>query len=231
MKTAITFKAEERARSGKGGARATRRAGSVPVVLYGNGLDAVKLAMPIKDITREYLKGGFKSKVVSIEVGKTTYHAVPRDVQLHPVSDVIEHADFLHVTDKTEVSVMVPVHFKNVDRSVGIKRGGVLNVVRHEIEFVCLPNLIPDNIEIDILERDIGDSIHINDLTLPKGVTPAIKRNFTIATIAGRGKEEEEAPKTAAAEGATAEGAAAPAAGAAAGAAKKPEAKKPEAKK
>lgn len=224
MKTAVTFKAEERPRGGKGGARATRRTGNVPVVLYGNGLDAINLSVPLKNLTLEYRKGGFKSKVVSIEVGKTTYHAVPRDVQLHPVSDVIEHADFLHVTDKSEVSVMVPVQFKNIDRSIGIKRGGVLNVVRHEIEFVCLPNLIPDNIEIDILERDIGDSIHINDLELPKGVTPAIKRNFTIATIAGRGKEEEEKP--AAAEGSTVEGGAAAAAAGAAGAAKKPEAKK-----
>ena len=222
MKAAITLTAEERARSGKGGARATRRTGSVPVVLYGNGIEPVNLSVSLNALTLAYKKGGFKSKLVGLEVGKKTYHAVPRDVQLHPVSDVIEHADFLHVTDSTEVSVRVPVHFKNVDRCIGIKRGGVLNVVRHDLELICLPASIPSAIEIDILESDIGSSIHIKDVALPKGVTPAIKRNFTIATIAGRGKEEEETPVAAAAEAATtvAGGAAAPAA------AKKPDAKK-----
>ena len=212
MKTAIQFKAEPRQTTGKGSARAARRNGTVPVVIYGNGLEPVSLAMPLKEITLQYLKGGFKSRLVSIEVGKETYHAVPREVQLHPVTDVIEHADFLRVTDKTTVRVMVPVHFANMEKCPGLKRGGVLNVVRHDLELMCLPQSIPDSITIDIIENDIGDSIHINDIKLPEGVTPAIKRNFTVATIAGRSKEDE-APVAAAAEAAPAAAAkAAPAA-------------------
>ena len=125
--------------------------------------------------------------------------ALPREVQFHPVTDVIEHVDFQQVSDSQPVRVAVPVKVMNQDRSIGVKRGGVVNVVRHEIELMCRPSAIPQRIEIDIVNLNIGGSIHIEDVQLPDGVTPTIRRNFTVITIAGRAKAEEEAPAAAAA--------------------------------
>jgi large subunit ribosomal protein L25 len=117
---------------------------------------------------------------------------------------MIEHVDFIKVEAGTSLRVQIPVKISGQERSIGIKRGGVLNIVRHEIEFLCAPESIPTHIEINIQSVDIGHSVHINDIELPEGVTPAIKRNFTIATIAGRGKAEEESPAAAAAAAAAA---------------------------
>jgi large subunit ribosomal protein L25 len=215
MKIAHTFTAEAREGSGKGAARALRRNNRIPAIVYGHNDSPVKISLPIKDITLAYQKGSFFNRIVDINVGGKKINALPRDIQMHPVTDVIEHADFQQVDDKTPVHVMVPVKVIGADKSAGLKRGGVLNIVRHEIEFICLPAAIPAHIEIDVKDVNIGGSIHIKDVVLPKDVTPAIKRNFTIITVAGR-REEEETPVAAAA---TAEGAAAPAAGAAAPAA------------
>lgn len=211
MKVAHAFEAQSRANSGKGAARALRRAGRVPAIVYGLGAEPVKIDLPIKELTLAYRKGSFYSKIVDIKVDGKTIHALPRDVQQHPVTDVIEHADFQQVDAKSQIHVFVPVKVLNAEKSAGIKRGGVLNLVRHEIELICLPGAIPASIEIDVKDADIGDSIHINAVALPEGVTPAIKRNFTIATIAGRKAEEEVVAVAAAAttvEGAAAEGAA-----------------------
>ena len=163
----------------------------------------------------EYKKGSFFNKIVDIKLDGKQFHALPRDVQMHPVTDVIEHADFQRVEKDTIIHVWVPVKVLNTEKSVGLKRGGVLNIVRHEIELICTPDTIPSYIEVDVLNADIGHSVHINDIKLPGNVKTAIKgRNFTVVTVAGRSKDEEERPVAAAA--ATAEGAAAPAAGAAA---------------
>ena len=123
----------------------------------------------------------------------------PKDLQFNPVTDAIEHVDFIKVEKGVPLRVKVPVKIIGQDRSVGIKKGGVLNIVRHEIEFWCAYDAIPTHIEINIQTLDIARSIHIDDIELPKGVTPTIKRNFTILTIAGRGKAEEEAAPVAAA--------------------------------
>lgn len=235
MKAQIEFDATPRPSLGKGAARAVRRNGQVPVVLYGKAKDTVTLALDANKITREYFRGGFMNKLVALKAGDKTYHVIPRDILLNPVSDKIEHADFMHVDDTSQVKVFVPVRFLNVEKSVGIKRGGVLNIVEHSVELFCNVNAIPEYLEIDVAEMNIGDSVHISTVKLPAGVTPAIKsRDFTIASIAGR-MAEEEAPvaaaataDAAAAPGATpAAGAAAPAAGAAAAsAAAKPAPKK-----
>lgn len=211
--------AETRDKSGKGVARSLRREGKIPGILYGKGSEPVSLSLTLNEVRQQYLKGRFQNRVIELKLGGKTVQALPRDVQFHPVTDVIEHVDFLKVEAGTLVHVNVPVKFLNADKSLGIKRGGALNIVRHDIEFVCKPDSIPAHIEVNIQSMDIGSSIHIADITLPAGITPVIKRNFTIATIAGRGKEEEEAPVAAAA---------APAAGAAAPAA---DAKKDDAKK
>jgi large subunit ribosomal protein L25 len=214
MKTATAFAADTRPARGKGGARAVRREGKVPAILYGKDFTPVTIAVPEKELTLAYQKGGFFNKIVTITVDGKTFQALPKTLEFHPVSDRIEHADFLKVDENSRIRVMVPVKFLNQDRSIGLKRGGVLNVVRHELELICSPNNIPKLIEIDVKDANIGHSIHISHVPLPEGVTPAItSRDFTIATIAGRGKDEEEAKP---AEAAAAPAAAAPAAKAAA---------------
>lgn len=239
MKAAIELKAETRAASGKGAARAARRVGHVPVVVYGNNKPSLSLNVEARVIANEYFRGGFMNKIIALAVDGKNIFAIPRDVQLNPVSDKIEHADFMHIDDKSVIKVWVPVHFLNTEKSVGIKRGGVLNIVAHEVELLCPVASIPSAIEIDIAALDIGSSIHINSVALPKGVASAAKgRDITIASIAGRQKEEEADAATAApvagavpastakapAEGAA--GAAPAAGGKAAADAKKPAAKK-----
>ena len=207
---------------GKGVARALRREGKIPGVLYGKGQTPVSIALSLKDVTLEYGRGRFRSRLVDIKLdGKTTVQALPKDLQFNPVSDQIEHVDFIKVEKGVALRVNVPVKIVGQEKSMGLKRGGVLNVVRHEIEFFCAPDSIPTHLEVNVSAMDIGTSLHINSVELPKGATPVIKRNFTIATIAGRSKEEEAPAATAAAAAAPAAGAAAPAADA-----KKDDAKK-----
>lgn len=221
MKAAVQFKAETRTTVGKGAARAARRAGFVPVNIYAKGKENVSLNVESRVISNEYFRGGFMNKIVSLDVNGKELFAIPRDIQLNPVSDKIEHADFLAVDEKSVVKVFVPLHFLNTDKSVGIKRGGALNIVRHKVELLCPVASIPAKLEIDIATLDIGGSIHINNLELPKGVTPALKgRNITIASIAGRSKDEEPEATATPAAGAV------PATKAAAAADAKPAAKK-----
>lgn len=199
MQAQLEFAAEQRNVSGKGSARAARRAGLIPVVVYGNKKEPVSLSVEGNKLSVEYRKGGFMNKVVALKEGKTTYFAIAREIQLNPVSDKVEHADFMHVDAKSEVKVRVPLHFLNSDKSVGLKRGGVLNMVRRNVELLCNVNAIPKFLEVDIAEVNIGSSVHINDITLPAGVKPSISRNFVLCSITGRAKEEEETPAAAAA--------------------------------
>lgn len=219
------LEAFSRDKNGKGAARSLRRDGKVPAVIYSKASAPVSIALKQNELRQEYMRGRFRSRVIELDMGGKMIKALPKDVQFHPVTDQIEHVDFIRIEAGVPVRVMIPVKFLGQEKSLGLKRGGVLNVVRHEIEFTCAPESIPVHIEIDIESLDIGTSIHIEDITLPKGIEPVIKRNFTIATIAGRSSSmEEEAKPAAAAEGAAApaaEGAAAPAADA-----KKDEAKK-----
>jgi len=231
MKAALEFKATTRQRTGTGGARETRRQGFTPVNVYGAGKTNHALAVETRALSNEYFRGGFMNKVVSLKVDGKDLFTIPRDIQLNPVSDKIEHADFLAVDDKSIVKVKVPVHFLNAEKSVGIKRGGVLNVVSHNVVLLSAVANIPTHIEVDLADVNIGSSVHLNSIALPKGVSPATKRDVTIASITGRSKEEEvdaAAPTAAAAVPASTakapEGGAAPAAGAKADA--KPAAKK-----
>lgn len=197
-KTMAVLPAESRAQSGKGIARSLRREGKIPGVLYAKGQEAVRIALPLKEVAMEYAKGRFRNRLVELKFADKTIQALPKDLQFNPVSDAIEHVDFIKVEKGVDLRVKVPVKISGQDRSIGLKRGGVLNIVRHDIEFWCAPDSIPTNIELNIQSLDIGRSIHIADIELPKGISPVIKRNFTIATIAGRGKAEEEAPAAAA---------------------------------
>jgi large subunit ribosomal protein L25 len=180
-----TIAAEARDRAGKGTSRAVRRTGRVPAVIYGNKQDPELISIDERGVLRELQRGGFLSKLFDIEVNGRKTRVLPRDVQLHPVSDRPIHVDFMRVAEDSRIRVMVPVVFANELDSPGLKRGGVLNVVRHQIEFYCAADSIPHHVTINLAGSEIGDSIHISAIELPKNVTPVISdRDFTVATVA-----------------------------------------------
>lgn len=179
------LKAEARERVGKGSARELRRNGNIPAVIYGDKQAPVSISLSRNEVTKRLHAGGFMTTVATIDVGGTKYRVLPKDYQLDPVRDFMVHVDFLRVSANTRVTVAVPVHFINEEKSPGIKRGGVLNVVRHEVEFHCSADDIPEFITADLTGLEIGDGIHISHVKLPKGVSPVITdRDFTIATVA-----------------------------------------------
>ena len=195
------LKAEAREQVGKGSAREVRRNGKVPAVIYGDKQPPLAIALSYKDIFYKIHGGGFLTTVATIDVGGKKIQVLPKDYQLDPVRDFPVHVDFLRIGKDTEVNVDVPVHFINEDKSPGLKRGGVLNIVRHEVEFHCPANAIPDFITVDLAGTDIGDSIHISAVKLPAGVKPVISdRDFTIATVAGSSAMKPEAAETTEAE-------------------------------
>ncbi|WP_319530364.1 50S ribosomal protein L25/general stress protein Ctc [uncultured Cohaesibacter sp.] len=179
------FKAERRDRVGKGAARAVRREGRVPAVVYGDKKDPVSISIPFKETQIQIQKGGFLSHIISIDVDGEKMRVIPRDYQLDVVRDFPIHVDFLRVSSTTKITVGISVEFINEEACPGLKRGGALNIVRREVEVECPATSIPESIVVDLKDADIGDSIHISAVTLPKGVTPTITdRDFTIATIA-----------------------------------------------
>lgn len=184
MSDALNLPAEARERAGKGASRAIRRDGRTPAVIYGGKEEPTLIHVEQKELVRQLNTGHFMNSIVNIEIGGKTVRTLPKDVAFHPVTDRPIHVDFLRVSGNAEIEVQVPVVFVNEDASPGLKKGGVLNVVRHELELLCPSNAIPDQIEIDVTGKDVGDSIHISEVTLPKGVKSAITdRDFTIATF------------------------------------------------
>ena len=185
MSDTLTLSAETRDRVGKGASRLLRREGRVPAVIYGNKQDPESIHVEEKALMRLLMTGHFMNSVVMIEVGGKKVRTLPKDVSFDAVTERPVHADFLRIGAHTTVHVNVPVVFTDEDEAPGIKTGkGVLNIIQHELELVCDAAEIPDDITISLAGREIGDSIHISNVTLPKGVTPAITdRDFTIATI------------------------------------------------
>jgi len=184
MSDLLTLSAETRERAGKGASRALRREGRVPAVIYGNNQEPEAIHVEEKLLWKQLMTGHFFNSVVMIEINGQQTRTLPKDVAFHPVTDRPIHADFLRVSEHEQISVAVPVVFINEEDSPGLKRGGVLNIVRHEVELVCDAAFIPDEIEVDVTGFDVGDSIHISAVTLPAGVKSAITdRDFTIATI------------------------------------------------
>ena len=180
-----TIAADVREGTGTGAARAARRAGKVPGIVYGAGRENIMIQMDRDVLHREYIKAGFFNHLYKLKVGKDSMDVLARDIQLHPVSDVIMHIDFMAVKANAQISVAVPVHFINEEECKGLRRGGVLNIVRHEVEVYCPANAIPEEIVVDLSGLDIGDSVHVSMVSLGDGVTPVIDdRDFTIATIA-----------------------------------------------
>ncbi|MBT0669018.1 50S ribosomal protein L25/general stress protein Ctc [Novosphingobium profundi] len=185
MSDTLTLPAETRDRAGKGASRALRREGRVPAVVYGNNEEPLSIHVEAKELSRQLGTGHFFNSIVEIEVGGKKLRTLPKDVAFHPVSDRPLHVDFLRLSKNATVHVNVPVVFINEELSPGLKRGGVLNIVRHELELVCAADKIPDDIQIDVTGFDVGESIHASHVTLPAGAAQAITdRDFTIATIA-----------------------------------------------
>ena len=180
----LTLTAQKRERVGKGAARTTRRAGLVPGVIYGDKKAPVTIALDPRDLIAELQKPGFAAHVYEIDVAGDKHRVVPRDVQFHPVTDLPIHADFMRISAKSVIHADVGVEFINEEESPGLKRGGVLNIVRHSIELIGQPDKFPDSLEIDLTGLEINDSVHMSAIKLPKGLEPAITdRDFTIATV------------------------------------------------
>ena len=184
MSDQLTLSAETRDRGGKGASRHLRREGRIPAVIYGDKKDPISIHLAERDLMKALHTGHFMNSVVMIDGVGGTIRTLPKDVQLHPVSDRPLHVDFLRIGEHSTVHVNVPLRFENEEASPGIKRGGVLSVVRHEVELVVDAAEIPDEIVVDLTGYEVGDSIHISAVTLPKGAHWAIEdRDFTIATI------------------------------------------------
>ena len=184
MSDQLTLSAETRERAGKGASRELRRNNRIPAVIYGNKQDPELIHVEEKALVKLLMTGHFSNSVVELDLGGKKQITLPKDVAFHPVSDRPTHVDFLRIVKGAKVEVNVPVVFINEDASPGLKRGGVLNVVRHELELICDNDKLPDDIQIDVSGFDVGDSIHISNVKLPAGTESKITdRDFTIATI------------------------------------------------
>ena len=191
MAEAIELKAWTRGSSGKGGARSQRREGRIPGILYGDKQEPETISVDYRTIYQQIHTGHFQSTIYVLDIEGKKTRVIPRAVQVDPIRDFPIHVDFLRLGKDAHVTVEVPVRFLNEAASPGLKRGGVLNIVRHEIAVRCPADAIPDHFEVDLTGLEIGDSVHISALKLPEGVRPTItKRDFTVATIVGRAAEE-----------------------------------------
>src|SRR3954470_23361000 len=199
MSDQLTLPAEARDRAGKGASRALRRDGRVPAVVYGEKKEPLSIHVEEKVLAKMLSTGHFMNSVVMIDFKGKPHRTLPKAVDFHPVSSRPAHVEFLRIGEHTKVHVAVPVRFDNDEESPGLKRGGVLNVVQHELEIVCDAASIPGEIHIDLTGLEIGDSIHISQVNLPDGVVPANKdEDFTVATIVSPSAMKSEEEETAA---------------------------------
>ena len=181
----IEIKAEARSQVGKGSARAARRAGLVPAVIYGNKQSAIIINLNANEWRQLMNKPGIFSQLINLEVNNEKHFVLPRDIQQHPVSEEAEHIDFLRVTKNATVAVGITVEFLNEDKCPGLKQGGVLNIVRSQVELNCPAISIPEKLTVDLEGLNVGHTIHISSIELPEGCTPTITdRDFTVATVA-----------------------------------------------
>ena len=200
MPETTTLSAERRARAGKGAARATRRMGRVPGIIYGGDGDPMMISLEPRELSRVLAKRGFLATVVEVRMDDAVHRTLPRDVQYHPATDAPLHVDFMRIGVDTRVTVTVPVAFINHEMSIGLRRGGILNIVRHGIALICQVDNIPEQLVVELDGLDIGDSVHISAVTLPPGSRLTITdRDFTIASIAASSAVREEAAAAASA--------------------------------
>tara|TARA_R100001244_G_scaffold96522_4_gene72227 strand:- start:2473 stop:3144 length:672 start_codon:yes stop_codon:yes gene_type:complete len=210
MSDQLSITAEPRERAGKGASRALRREGRVPAVIYGDKKEAVAIHVEARALNKLLGTGHFMNSLVQVEVNGEKTRTLPKDVAFDPVTDRPLHVDFFRLAKGAKVQVNIPVVFINEEDSPGLKRGGVMNVVRHELDLMCDADHIPDQIEIDVTGLEIGDSIHISNITLPAGSESAITdRDFTIAGVTAPSalkSSDDEAEESEEAEGEEAEG-------------------------
>ena len=219
MATVKEIKASARPRAGKGAARAERREGRVPGVIYGDSKPPLPISVDLKELRNRIYAGRFLTTLYDIEIDGASHRVIPRDYQLDPVMDFPVHVDFLRLGEGAMIRVNVPIHVINADQAPGVKRGGTVNMVRHTIEVRCPPEAIPQAIDVDIGGLEINYSKHLSDIALPPGLTVVGRQDITLVTIvppSGYAEEQKAAAAAAAA------GTAAPAAGAAAPAAAAP---------
>jgi large subunit ribosomal protein L25 len=197
MSDQLTLPAEARDRAGKGASRALRRDGRVPAVVYGEKKEPLSIHVEEKLLSKMLHTGHFMNSVVMIDFEGKPHRTLPKAVDFHPVTSRPFHVDFLRIGEHTVLTVAIPVRFDNEEASPGLKRGGVLNVVQHELQLVCDAASIPNEIHIPLDGLEIGDTIHISQVKLPEGVKPANEdEDFTVATIVAPSamtSEEEEA--------------------------------------
>lgn len=204
MSKNYALKAAKRERAGKGVARSLRRAGYAPAVIYGDNKEPVKISLSENEINVTYNRGHMFTSLCDLDVDGQQHLVLARDVQLQPVTDKVEHVDFLRVNANTKIAVMVPVHFINQEDCPSLAQRGTLNVVRHEVELMCSAIDIPEFIEVDVAGKEHGDPVKISNAKLPVGVKPVItNRDFTIATLVPPKTAEQEAAEEAAAASAT----------------------------
>jgi len=199
MATAASLKVEKRPEVGKGQSRSLRREGKTPAIIYGDEKKPVAIAINTQDLNLELRKPGFLTRLLDLKLGEEIVRVLPQDIALHPVNDNAEHVDFLRVNENTKVTIEIPVSFINEENCPGIKRGGILNVTRYNVEVVCPVTNIPEKFEFDLTDLEIGDSIHFSDTQIDENVAPTITdRDFTIASIAAPSviTESEEAEET-----------------------------------
>jgi large subunit ribosomal protein L25 len=205
MAELTSLAAEPREGAGKGASRSLRRSGRIPGVIYGDKAPQAMVSIEARELRRALQGPRFFSTLCNLQLNGEAIRVLPREVQLHPVTDEPLHVDFVRVGRGATIAVTIPVVFAHEDISRGLKRGGVLNIVRRELELLCPADAIPGEIVVDLSDADIGDSLHISHVALPEGVRPAIAdRDFTIATISAptvfREEEEAEAVEAAAEE-------------------------------
>ena len=199
MAELVVLKAQKREILGTGSSRAARKGGMIPAEIYGSGKENVSILLHENEVTRLYRKPGFTSTILQIDIDGKSYKVLPKSVQLHPINDLVHHADFMHLASK-EQKVSVPLLFSNMDKSIGIKRGGFFNISKRKVSLICDVNKIPANIEIDLEKMRIGSSVRAHDLEIPEGAKLISSDNFFIASITGRGakddSEDTDAPAT-----------------------------------
>jgi large subunit ribosomal protein L25 len=198
----IILNVEVRDRTGTGGARETRRAGLVPGVLYGGDKDPVAIAVKSNEFRKALYTGKLLGHLVTLKYGQETQPVIAKAIDMHPVTDEPVHFDLFRVDAHGQIKISVAVHFKNQEASPGLKRGGTLNIVRHEVELNCAADHIPEEIVVDVTGLDIGDTIRISALPMPEGASPAMDRDAVVATIAGSSASASAAGEEGAEEGA-----------------------------
>ena len=195
MAELVILKAQKREILGTGSSRALRKAGMIPAEVYGNGKENLSIALSENEVTRLYRSPSFTSRILQIDVDGKSYKVLAKSAQLHPVSDLVHHVDFIHLaSDKQKVSV--PLLFQNMDKSIGIKRGGFFNISKRKVNLICDADKIPANIPFDLEKLKVGSSIKAHDLTIPEGSALVSSDNFFIASITGRGAKADDAEET-----------------------------------